>query len=255
MGSTEVRSRNTNSKSDPLLPTTVQGKSGRCGTCSHLILLFIPVLACSLVIAALYLLTYHLGVQITETSISLCLAIYEPKVEVLVVISAGATLMFVVTMMRNIQVDVYHRREGSQSTVMRVLNYIATISNILAYLGFILLAAFDTDDPNPSYRVIHYVGSVMYFALTGFYGLLQTYLLCKQTQYPMFCKIVFTLVCSAAIASSIIYVSNMAENFEMEWFAVALHAIFVGLMSLLFHDDPVDDELRDFICCRQSQHK
>ncbi len=125
---------------------------------------------------------------------------------------------------------------------MRVLNYIAIISNILAYLGFILLAAFDEIDPNPSYRVIHSVGSVMYFVLTGFYGLLQTYLLCKQTQYPMFCKIVFTLVCSAAIASSIIYISslyisNMAEKFEMEWFAVALDAIFVGLMSLLFHVD------------------
>ena len=163
--------------------------------------------------------------------------------------------MFVVTIMRNIQINVYHRRQGSESTAMSVLNYIATISNILAYVGFILLAVFDLDDPNPSYRVIHYVGSVMYFALAGFYGLLQAYLLCKQTQYPMFCKIVFTMVCSAAIASSIIYISNFDKNFELEWFAVALHAIYVGLMSLLFHVNPVDDELRDFFCCRKNQRK
>lgn len=255
MGSAEVTGSLSTKKSQPLLPTTVQGVSGRCGACSHLFLLFIPILGCSFLLAALYLLMYRLGVQITETSISFCLANYEPKVEVLVVISAGATLMFVVTMMRNIQIEVYHRRQGSESTAMRVLNYIATMSNILAYVGFILLAVFDLDDPNPFYRVIHYVGSVVYFALTGLYGLLQTYLLCKQTQYPMFCKIVFTMVSSAAIVSSIIYISNLEENFELQWFAVALHAIYVGLMSLLFHVDPIDDELRDFFCCRQNQRK
>jgi hypothetical protein len=255
MGSTEVTGSRSPKKSDPLLPTSIQGVSGRCGACSNLFLLFIPILGCSLVLAALYLLTYRLEVQITETSISSCLANYEPKLEVLVVIAAGATLMFVVTMMRNIQINVYHRRQGSESTAMRVLNYIATMSNILAYIGFILLAVFDVDDPNPFNRVIHYVGSVMYFTLAGLYGLLQTYLLCKQRQYPMFCNIVFTMVCSAAIVSSIIYISNLEENFELEWFAVALHAIYVGLMSLLFHVDPVDDELRDFFCCRHSQRK
>ena len=38
----------------------------------------------------------------------------------------------------------------------------------------------------------------------------------------------------------------------LEWLAIALHALLVGCTVLpFFHEDPVDDELRDFFCCRR----
>lgn len=229
---------------DPLLPTTVKGKPGRCSC-----LLLIPILACTFILTALVLLVSRLDVNITDISISLCLARYEPKLEVLVVIFIGATLMLLVSMMRNIQISVYHRRQKSESTAMRILNFIAALSLIFSYVGFVLLAIFDVDDPDV--KIIHAVGSYMYFALSGLYGLLHMYLLCKQTQYPFLCKIVFGVVAIAAILSIVIYASNFEENYQFEWFAVALNAVYVGLMSILFWVDPVGDELRDFFCCRK----
>lgn len=229
---------------DPLLPTTVKGKPGQCSS-----LPFIPILACTFILAALVLLVSQLDVNITDISISLCLARYEPKLQVLVVIFIGATLMLLVSMMRNIQISVYHRRLKSDSTAMRILNFIAAFSLIFSYVGFVLLAMFDVDDPDV--KIIHAIGSYMYFAFSGLYGLLHMYLLCKQTQYPIICKIVFGVVAIAAIVSIIIYASNFEENYQFEWFAVALNAIYVGLMTVLFFVDPVEDELRDFFCCRK----
>jgi len=45
-------------------------------------------------------------------------------------------------------------------------------------------------------------------------------------------------------------VSHATEQFEFEWLAAALNAIYVGLMPTLLLVDPVDDELRAFFCCR-----
>ncbi len=254
MGSTKVK-RGTNSttrKKEPLLPETVNdgNKSDKCGACGRFILLLLPILGCSFVLLSLLMLVYRLGVPITDASISTCLATYSPKVEVLVVIFLGATLMFVVTVMRNIQINVYHRRQHSESKCMRLTNLVAAIANILAYVGFVLLAIYDLDGPGNA-PTIHYIGAYMYFALSGVYGLLHTFLLCKQTHYPMVCKILFTVLPIATIVCTIIYVIDMDARYEYEWFAVALAAVTIGSFTILFLVDSVDDELRDFFCCRR----
>mmetsp|Transcript_18870 Transcript_18870/g.40833 ORF Transcript_18870/g.40833 Transcript_18870/m.40833 type:complete len:178 (+) Transcript_18870:331-864(+) len=158
--------------------------------------------------------------------------------------------MSIVTAMRNIQINVYHRRQKSESRTMRFLNLIAAIANIAAYVGFVLLALFDIDEPGQAPQ-IHYIGAYMYFGLSGLYGVLHIFLLCKQTHYPMFVKILFTLVPLTTIACTIIYAVKPEENIAFEWFSVALAAIYVGLFSILFLVDSVDDELRDFFCCRR----
>lgn len=239
-------------KADPLLPQYDEAQSARCGACGRAILLLLPILGCTLVIATLYLLVYRLDREITDVSVSTCLADYEPKIEVLVLIMIGASLMFVVTVMRNIQISVYHRRQRSESIFVRIINFIAAAANIFAYVGFVLVALYDLDGPGDAPR-IHLIGSYMYFVLSGLYGLLHSYLLCKQSQYPMFCKIVLTIVPLAGVACSIVYVVLQGNGYEFEWFTVALAAIFVGMMSILFLVDPVDDELGDFFCCRRGK--
>lgn len=248
MDSTKVTRNQRKKNADPLLPTSVNSESGRCGACGRLILLLIPILACAFVLAALYLLANLPGVHITETTISDCLAVYESKGEILALVSVGATLMAVSSIMRNIQINVYHRRQRSESIATKVLNFIAAMSNIFAYAGFIILFTFDVDGPDDVER-LHIVGATMYFALGGLYALLHMYLLCKQTHYPMFFKIVFAMFAFAIIASSIIFYLKPTELYVFEWFAVALDAIYVGLMGILFIVDPVDDELRSFFCC------
>lgn len=245
--------RSSRRKADPLIPQYDDGES-RCGSCGRAFLLLLPILGCSFILATLYLLVYRLDVSIKDVSVSQCLADYEPKIEVLVMIFIGATLMFTVTVMRNIQISVYHRRQKSESIFVRIINFIAAASNIFSYVGFVLVALFDLDGPGDAPR-IHLIGSYMYFVLNGLYGLLHSYLLCKQSQYPIFCKIVLTLVPSAGTACSIIYAVVMGEGYEFEWFSIALGAIFVGLMSILFIVDPVDDELGDFFCCRRGKRR
>ena len=255
MDSTKVTRNHRKKNADPLLPTSsVQSESGRCGACGRLISLLIPILACAFVLAALFLLAYLPKVQIMEISISDCLAAYESKGEILALVFVGATLMAVSSIMRNIQINVYHQRQRSESIVMKVLNLIATMSNIFAYVGFIILFTFDVDGPDGVKR-LHIVGATMYFALGGLYALLHMYLLCKQAQYPFFWKIIFAMVAFAMIASSIIFSLKPKELYVFEWFAVAFSAIYVGLMGALFLVDPVDDELRDFFCCRRGLRK
>jgi hypothetical protein len=254
MGIDRVK-RSSRRKADPLLPQYDDDDGvPRCGSCGRAFLLLLPILGCSFILATLYLLVYRLNVSIKDVSVSQCLADYEPKIEVLVIIFIGATLMFIVTVMRNIQISVYHRRQKSESVFVRIINFIAAASNIFAYVGFVLVALFDLDGPGDAPR-IHLIGSYMYFVLSGLYGLLHSYLLCKQSQYPIFCKIVLSLVPVAGTACSIIYAVVMGEGYEFEWFTVALGAIFVGLMSILFIVDPVDDELGDFFCCRRGKRR
>lgn len=249
MGSAKVTRSQRNA--DPLLPTSsVQGKSRGCGPCGRLVLFLIPILACALILAALYLLALFPQVEVTEMTISDGLAYYDRKGEVLTLISAGATLACVVCVMRNVQINVYHRRQKSETTAMKALNFVAAMSGILSYVGFVTLAIFDMDGPAEHQR-IHVIGATMYFVLGGLYGLLHMCLLRKQTQYPMFCKIIFAMVSFAMITSSIIFASNTNKYYAFEWFAVALNAIYVALMGLLFLVDPADDELSDFFCCRR----
>jgi len=228
-----------------------QKNGGKCNECMRMVLVLLPVLGCSFILAVLYLLTYKLDITVNDISVSQALADYEPNIEILVLIFIGATLMIAVTICRDIQIYVYHRRQSSTTCGMKTLNFIAAFANITAYIGFVLLALFKIDAESETERLLHSVGSLMYFGLSDLYGLVHTFLLWKQTQYPCIIKVVFTIVPLVTVAFSIIYVLKQEEAYVTEWITVALAAIFVGLMSILFCIDPVDDELREFFCCRR----
>jgi len=232
-----------------------EADGGKSNACIRLVLGVLPLLGCNIILAVLYLLQAKLGITMNDSSVSQALADYEPNLEILVLIFIGATLMILVTICRDIQINVYHRRRRSTTCGMKALNSIAAFANITAYAGFVLLALFPVDAESERDRQLHNVGSYLYFGLSGLYGLLHTFLLWKQTQYPCIIKVIFTIVPLVTIAFSITYVVKMEEAYMTEWITVALGAIFVGLMSLLFCVDPVDDELIDFFCCRRGGDK
>jgi hypothetical protein len=151
-------------------------------------------------------------------------------------------------MCRNIQINVYHRREGTTTCCVKALNFIAAVANIGAYVGFILLAVYPTDSETVMGRNIHTAGSYTYFVLASAYDILQTALLWQQKQYPCFLKIIFTLIPVVVVPVIIAYAVKQ-ELTILEWFTVAIQSIYVGLFSILFGIDPVEDELRDFFCC------
>ena len=69
----------------------------------------------------------------------------------------------------------------------------------------------------------------------------------------------FVMLALYALATSIlVYLLSLEEVgvlpdtlYILEWLTVALNACLVGCAVLLFLHDPVDDELRDFFCCRR----
>jgi len=81
--------------------------------------------------------------------------------------------------------NVYHRRLRSESRIMHAINFIAAMSNILSYRGFIFLAMFDVNYLYDGARMLHYVGVCMYFSCAGFYEVLHVFLLWNQREYPM----------------------------------------------------------------------
>lgn len=99
--------------------------------------------------------------------------------------TCGATVMFVISIMRIIQINVYHRRLRSESRIMHAINFIAAMSNILSYRGFIFLAMFDVNYLYDGARMLHYVGACMYFCCAGLYEVLHVFLLWNQREYPM----------------------------------------------------------------------
>lgn len=237
----------------PLIQNAGTKDGGKNNPCIRLVLGLLPLFGCSIILAVLYRLTDKLNTTVNDTSVSQALADYEPNVEILALIFIGATLMIITTICRDIQINVYHRRRRSTTCGMKTLNFIAAFANIAAYAGFVVLALFPLDAELERDRLLHNVGSYMYFGLSGFYGLLHTYLLWKQTQYYIIVKVFFTILSLVTIAFIITYAVKMEEAYVTEWIAVALGAIFVGLMSILFCIDPVDDELGDFFCCRSGR--
>jgi hypothetical protein len=250
-----LESSKMNKRVQPLIQNGGTNDGGKSNTCTRLVLALLPVLGCSTILAVLYLLTNKLDITVNDSSVSQALADYEPNIEILVLIFIGATLMIIVTICRDIQINVYHRRRRSTTCGMKTVNFIAAFANITAYIGFVLVASFKVDSESEKERQLHSVGSYVYFGLSGLYGLLHTFLLWKQTQYPCVVKVVFTIVPLITVACSIIYAVKMEEAFAFEWITVALAATFVGMMSILFCIDPVDDELRAFFCCRRGGDK
>lgn len=171
---------NLRSKREPLLPMSVDGGGGsrsKSGRCASVILLTMPLFACFMLLGTLYMLVYNMNISITDMTVSAALADYEPTWEILICLCTGAFCSFIVTISRSIQIGVYHRRNNSAFRGLRLLNFVAAMTNILAYVGFIILAIYPVDGEHEDY---HKIGAYMYFILIGVYALMHILLLWKQ---------------------------------------------------------------------------
>jgi hypothetical protein len=130
-----------------------------------------------MILGTLYLLVYKMNITISEISISGALADYEPTWQILLPLCTGAFASFIVTISRSIQIGVYHRRNNSAFRGLRLLNFIAALTNILAYVGFIILAIYPIEGKNKDY---HMFGAYMYFGFMGLYSFFHVFLLWKQ---------------------------------------------------------------------------
>lgn len=227
----------------------------RCLPClCRSITLMFPLNGCLFIMLALYVLAQ--GVSISELTVSDRMADYGDQRKLLTIMFIGASCIFVTGAMRKIQFRVYQQRIGDDSKLWHALNVIAAASLILAYMGFCVLAIFDVNEN----LQVHLIGAFAYFIMSNLFGLLHMAMLWRQKQYPLYLKIVFSLIPIAATASSIAYMLSLNELgvipgplYTLEWLAIALHALLVGCTVLLFLHDPVDDELRDFFCCRRGR--
>ena len=233
MASSKVQKSSSTSKKESLLPETVgdTSRGGRCGCCGRMVLLMLPVFGAAMILSVLYLLLYHHDITIADSSISAALSGYEPYWQILLPLCVGAFTTFIVTISRNIQISVYHRRLKSESNLMRALNFIAAFANIAAYVGFVVLALNRVDDESEDKRNLHLLGAYMYFGLSGLYGFLHMILLYKQKQYPLYCKIVFTLIPIAMVVCSIIFAVEQEEAFQVSQLSVQfkfyIHSIYM----------------------------
>lgn len=262
-------------KQDPLLPTSTpitrssqtapsgflrnrskntSSSTRTVGLCGHLFILSLPLIGASLVLTTLVLLVANGGNSISNISISLALTNYQPFWEILTLLTLAAIVVFVVTISRNIQIGVYVTRHAQNSTrtCLRFLNLVAAATNIAAYTGLIVLAVFPIDAETQWGRQLHTVGSVTFFVGTVVYGLLHAFLLVRQTQYATLWKALFGLLAVAVLICISIFGADRSRT-AFEWYAVFLSAAYVGLFAILFHVDPVDDEIRDFFMCRRTR--
>lgn len=239
---------------DALLLNGNGGSANKAARCRHVLTCLLPVVGGLLVLLVLLELLTGLGIGIGDKTISDALAAYRPYGAVLVPAAAGASFMFAVTLMRSVQIRVHFNRSRTYSRSLSVLNWVAAASNILAYVGFVVLAFWRTDGDDREVAV-HYAGATAYFVFLSLYAVLHGYLLGRQTQYPIPLKLVFAALAVAGVASSAIF--GFAQVIECEWIAVVLASAYIMLFSVLFHIDPVEDELAAFCscCCKRRQQR
>mmetsp|Transcript_2831 Transcript_2831/g.7768 ORF Transcript_2831/g.7768 Transcript_2831/m.7768 type:complete len:402 (-) Transcript_2831:316-1521(-) len=250
-----------------------------CRCIGHLLTLFLPLIAMMLMLALLILLVifdheylqdievyenvnatdlagiYYMSVQ--SDSISLVMSQYEPYAHVLALSSSACVLISMVTVARNIQIEVYHKRTGSR-VFMKFVNYLAAIINILSYIGLMVAVNFKITQESPEWAPkAHYIGFLTFFAGTATYSVLHQFLLWRQSEYPLWIKVLFFLITVAVVGSSVsfglpLWYGGLATD-ELgepvyEWVAVFASTIGIGLFVVLFFIDPADDQLANFFC-------
>lgn len=230
---------------DPLLSTDDRKPQNKF---VHFLFCSLPVVGGGLILVVLIELLISFQMTIFDNSVSTALAEYEPYITVLAPILVGSAFMFIVTAARNVQIKVYFSRERSYTWVRAALNTFAAVSNIAAYVGFILLSVFEQNGTEQEAQ-LHKIGSYVYFVLSSIYGLLHTYLLFRQDQYPTLLKLIFAAATAVTVFSASSYGISRSTRFEFEWIASFGSSMYVMLFAILFHIDPVDDELSDFFCC------
>ena len=239
--------------------------SSSVGRCGHFFIVSLPLLVCGLTLAILGCLIYSFedGTSINNISVSGALETYEPYSTIVILAAFIAIISFAVTASRNIQIAVSMQRArngngnlSSYSCMNRFLNIVAAIINVAAYVGFTLLIAFRLNQEEPAFaRNAHFYGAVLYFSGIAAYSVIHSMLLYYQDpeKYPKWVKALFAILTIAILVCVIAFGIDLQGNVEFEWMAVVFMSLYMGLFSVLFHIDNVDDEVRDFfggcLCC------
>lgn len=250
-----------------------------CGCLGHLLILFLPIIAMAFTLAFLILLLVFDQSELQESeiyggedyqelakiyyasmssdSISLVMSQYEPYREVMALSSVSCVLVTMVTVARNIQIEVYQKKVGSY-VFMKFINFIAALVNILAYSGLMVAVNFKVTQEEPAYAVTaHFIGFLAYFAGTAAYSVLHAFLLWRQKEYPTFIKVLFFILAVIQVGASLAFgipiwqgglASDQYSEPVYEWVAIFASAISLGLYVILFFVDPVDDHLGAFFC-------
>lgn len=250
-----------------------------CGCLGHLLILFLPIIAMIFTLAFLILLLVFDQSELQESeiyggedyqelakiyyaslssdSISLVMSQYEPYREVMALSSVSCVLVTMVTVARNIQIEVYQKKVGSY-VFMKFINFIAALVNILAYAGLMVAVNFKVTQEEPEYAVTaHFIGFLAYFAGTAAYSVLHAFLLWRQLEYPTFVKVLFYILAVIQVGASLafgipIWEGGLASDQDSEpvyeWVAVFASAVSLGFYAILFFVDPVDDHLGAFFC-------
>eukprot|EP00956_Cyclotella_meneghiniana_P018996 scaffold32192_cov65-Cyclotella_meneghiniana.AAC.1 len=182
-----------------------------------------PLLGCTCIITALILLSNDIEWSISKASVSKCIQDYSPNWAMKGLILIGGYLIFLSTILRNIQIDITNHLEGTGSSCKTAINLGCVVASISAYLFLILLVLFNLEGPYPA-NLIHAQSSSAYFILSNFYAMLHMWLLWEQNQHTIFCKIAFALVMIGTISCTAIYYVIQDQTKTLEWFVVALSA-------------------------------
>ena len=250
---------------------------------SHVVSCLIPMIGGILLISVLVLLLRSIDSEtydIHGQTISRTLALYTPYKLVLIPMLVSSFLIFVVTMSRNIQVRVYFSRRKQYTNTISAINKFATIMNIFAYVAFIVVAV-NKDDPSlygsNVERTLHLYAAALYFIFSNIYVVLHTSLLLLQRkdegtsdddddeeaqggnngtvdnesvpqQFPLLLKINFALYTIVIVFCSVWFLLHMHDSDVaiFEWVAILFNALYIMLFSILFHIDPIEDELSEF---------
>lgn len=259
-----------------------EGSCSLCGCLGHLVVFVLPLLAMVFMLAFLIILavfdqseiqqsemygyeslegfynmtqTYYASVS--SDTISIVMSQYEPYTELLALASVACILTSLVTIIRNIQIEVYQKRTGS-FIFMKFINYLSAIINILAYAGLMVAINFKVTQEEPVWASqAHFVGFLTFFAGTAAYSVLHSFLLLNQSEYPRFVKGLFLVLAIVIVASSLsfgmpIWLNGLSSDEGgypvAEWVAVFTSALSIGLYVILFFIDPVDNVLSSFFC-------
>mmetsp|Transcript_21278 Transcript_21278/g.61929 ORF Transcript_21278/g.61929 Transcript_21278/m.61929 type:complete len:242 (-) Transcript_21278:292-1017(-) len=231
----------------------------------HAITMLLPQAGTTLFACVLFFAWKNSGMAISELTISSAFAAYPDYKQLLLAMIAASSLMFVATIVRNIQVRIWYRRRfgnylqvllrGSKendardqsATRLAMFNDVASVVNILAYIAFLVLAVVRTGDMDP----IHRIATVCYFTLSSIYAIMQTVLTTTQgDHYPRFVAIaqifLVVMILLGAVGCAVTFFYLDSPRYELEWLAVVCNLIFVFFFSVMFHIDSAADELIEF---------
>lgn len=245
-------------RKEPLLgeqirPNVGTNQTNRGSCCARIFFAIMPLLSSALMIAFLYTLIYDGGNDPTQVLIGQAMAEYEQQQVMMAIAIMGSVFAIITTISREVQVRVYFSKEGAYTCCLMAMNTIGTLTNILAYVGYLLTVLYKYDDGDEKKALLHVGGVLMFFVLAPLYALLQCALLFKQKKYPLSIQITFLLVAVIEYAVVIAYLALKDTSIQLEWFAVALISLHTGLFCVVFLVDPVAEELKDYFtfgCCR-----